>query len=514
MVTVRSITLLLTAGVLLSGCSSLSYKQSMSTIKSSYIKGDFDNTLSVTYSKAPHDSSSTSNSALLWQLNHAAALRAAGFFDSANEAWEYAQPLFETAWENERLRLVRDALGLVIPATADSTYYAKPHEGIMLYTYRALDAMQAGDMDEARRFIIYAMHFRDEVIAENELRVEKRNATLQSGNHQGDPTDTTDLTRAALNNEFEKKEQTDDLKSLRGDSFAASDSLLAKVESNRIAADADFHSDLSGYKNYTNPFTAFLTYLFLRTQGTGLIQTDRNNVARELSDLLVFASRNRTIQAELKNPLNAPLQNTAYIIFETGLAPHLEEVRVEIPVPSKYISYIGMAYPQLRPNHNHVPTMTVTDYCGTRLHTELLADVDAMVKQIYDDTFPAVIARQIAQSVVNAAVNAALNLAARRATDNIKDANTRALAQLGTWITTAAISYASTSTDIRSWELLPKQFQLARITIPQDRKIGLSFPSGSWHNDLTLQDGEVIVVLVKSTGSMQAEPVVSQFKLK
>ena len=85
--------------------------------------------------------------------------------------------------------------------------------------------------------------------------------------------------------------------------------------------------------------------------------------------------------------------------------------------------------------------------------------------------------------------------------------------RLGTWMATMGLSSAMIEADIRSWELLPKQFQLTRLDIPADRCLELSFPTQSWEKKVTVVEGNVIVLLVKSTGPSQSEPLILQFKL-
>ena len=494
----------------------MSYKKAMTEIRPAYAAGDFDTALAVTEKKADAHTDSLNDSALLWQLNHASVLRAAGKTEQAEQSWEFAQPMFEQAWENERVNLVRDALGMVVPGADDTAYYGRAHDGVMLYTYRALGAMQMGDMDEARRFILCALAFRDEVIDENKARVEKRMAAAKRGRAASDDqseSDSAAMTRAAISDGLDDSEEKDKTDLLRQDSLVAGDALLTKVEENRRTEEAELAMDLEGYANYANPLTGFLTYLFLRTQGTGLIQTDRENVRRELQELGVFAAKNSVIRDALAQGADIPLANSVFVFFETGMVPRQEEVRVDIPIPTKYISYLGVAYPRLVFNPDYVPVLGVSDSAGHRVDTELLANFDAIVKRVFDDEFPGVIARQVAQSVLNAAVNAALNMAVRKGTDSISDPGTKVLAQVGVWAVTAGLSYAMIDADTRSWELLPKQFQLARLDIPEDRKIMLSFPNG-WREEVTLGAGNVMVVIVKSTGTQQAQPLVSQFKLK
>ncbi len=493
-------------------CSSLSYQSSMAKIRPAYSAGDLNAALAVTAPKAAKSTTGLSDNALIWQLNHASVLRAAGQIEAADEEWEYAQNSFEKAWENERLHLARDTLGLAVPGVGDTAYYAKAHEGIMLYTYRILDALQMGNQDEAQRFILSAMMFRDEVIEENEARVEKRKKAIAQGAEAGAENDEAALTHVVLAEELEERERQHAVESMRDDSLAASGALLEKIEATRLE-NAQPGLDMDAYRDYMNPLTGFLTYLFLKTHGTGLRQTDRNNIERELQSFTVFAAKNKTIRAELKRKATDPLPDSVFVIFETGLAPYQTEVRVDVPIPSRHISHLGFAWPQLVYNSQFIPSLKVKDAGGQAIETELLVDMDAIVTREFEDIFPSVMARQIAQSVANAAVNVALNLAAEAAAAKIDNEGGRALMRLGTWMATMGLSSAMIEADIRSWELLPKQFQLTRLDIPADRCLELSFPTQSWEKKVTVVEGNVIVLLVKSTGPSQSEPLILQFKL-
>jgi hypothetical protein len=66
--------------------------------------------------------------------------------------------------------------------------------------------------------------------------------------------------------------------------------------------------------------------------------------------------------------------------------------------------------------------------------------------------------------------------------------------------------------DERTWTTLPKEFQVARIPTPADRRIDLTAPNGV-KTSVTVGDGTVNMVYVKSINA--STPLrVSQFKLK
>ena len=487
--------------LLATGCSTMTYRDGMKKIHPAFAAGDFNSALAVTEPQVSRQTDgSLSNNALLWRLNHATILAAAGAHETAEPHWEAAQPMFEQAWETERFNITQDSLGLFVPGVRDTTYYARPHEGVMLYTYRMLNALHLGDIAEARRFLVLAMDFRDEVLAENEARIERRRARGVDN--------TSSLTRAAVSDGLENNPNTN-TGTLRHDSLGASGTLLGEVENQRAQ---ELREDLEGYANYANPLTGFLTYLFLRTQGTGLRLTDENFARRELNELSVFAPRNSVVRDAFAQ--NTSLDNSVFVFFETGVAPRLVEERVEVPIPSQFISYAGVAWPRLERNPHFVQRLNVSARKGRPVTAELLANFDAITQQSFDDAWPGIITRQIAQSIVNIAVNVAVNIAARNQIRRIEDPNMRLLAQVTVWGATAGLSYAMIEADTRSWELLPKQIHVARLDIPEDRTLTLSFPNGTWRQDITLGAGDVMAVWVKSTSPWQAAPLATQFKFR
>ena len=66
--------------------------------------------------------------------------------------------------------------------------------------------------------------------------------------------------------------------------------------------------------------------------------------------------------------------------------------------------------------------------------------------------------------------------------------------------------------DERTWTTLPKEFQVARIPTPADRRLDLSTPNGM-RTSVTVGDGILNVIYVKSINT-GTPLLVTQFKLK
>ncbi|MCL1887699.1 MAG: hypothetical protein FWF96_02365, partial [Kiritimatiellaeota bacterium] len=365
-------------------------------------------------------------------------------------------------------------------------------------------ALQRGDFEGATRHLVAGVEFRGEVANEMTQKVEARKAK--------GITSASDLTHDSIS---EGAEGNNDIKGEKDHMLGVSDTIMAGVAKER----KELKVDLAGYENYSNPLAGLLTHILLRTHGTGLRQTDRENAKAELDALAVFAPRNSVVNG-LDLSGAAPLANTVFVFFETGLAPRQEQRIIYIPIPDFGVAWIppswGIAYPELVANPDYVKKLTIQTASQKRVETEVLVDFDAVVQQSFDDAWPGVIARQITQSIIAAALSTSVKAAAYSAVENDGDENGLGtiLAEIVIWGATAALDYILLDSDTRSWELLPKEVQVARLDIPQDRALTLSFPNGAWRETLTLGAGDVMAVWVKSTSPWQPAPVATQFRFK
>jgi hypothetical protein len=80
---------------------------------------------------------------------------------------------------------------------------------------------------------------------------------------------------------------------------------------------------------------------------------------------------------------------------------------------------------------------------------------------------------------------------------------------IGTGIYQAAVNIA----DTRTWTTLPKEFQVCRFPTPPDRKIVLETPNGTQKIPVTIEDGTINIVYVRSITATNAL-LVTQMKLK
>jgi hypothetical protein len=117
---------------------------------------------------------------------------------------------------------------------------------------------------------------------------------------------------------------------------------------------------------------------------------------------------------------------------------------------------------------------------------------------------PVVIAKTIAATVTKAVAAYGVNEAA-----NQQDAVLGFISQ----VATAGYQMAVNIADTRTWTTLPKEFQVCRISTPPDRKIDLAPVDGLKKTSVTIADGTVNIVYVKSI-TATSPLLVTQMKLK
>ena len=180
----------------------------------------------------------------------------------------------------------------------------------------------------------------------------------------------------------------------------------------------------------------------------------------------------------------------------------LEQVRIDIPIIFVDVSYVGVAFPKLAFHEGFAPALSV-QATGNTATTVLLADIDAVVALDFRNEFPTIVTKALISAAAKAAAGWAINDAARR-----QDEGLGVLARLVTMAVQAAVNIA----DTRCWSTLPKQFQVARLEAPPDRRILVGVP-GRESEEVRLIDGEVVVVYVKSVAA-DGPLAISQFRLR
>jgi hypothetical protein len=130
--------------------------------------------------------------------------------------------------------------------------------------------------------------------------------------------------------------------------------------------------------------------------------------------------------------------------------------------------------------------------------------MDSVIGLDFKNELPIIIAKTVAATVTKAVAAYAVNQAASQQSDIAG-----LFAQIGTAIYQAAVNIA----DERTWTTLPKEFQVCRIPTPPDRKIDLATADGLQKTSVTIGDGTINIIYVKSINPV-TPLLVTQVKLK
>ena len=478
---------ILAIGLLGTGCQT--YEQQNKVI-GYWHQGDLTNAVAEATKEA--DANANNKDAIVWRLEQGAVLRAAGKYDASNEAFDQAQVKIDDYNQKAKVRVGQEA-GALLSNQANLDYEGRSYDGIMLNTYRALNYLALGEPDKARPEIIRAYQRQQDAVENNKRRIEK--------------------TQAEADKDKEKAKM---------DKAQADPKFQAQLQNSMTNLD-----DIKVYADYVNPFTVYLDGLYFMVNATDF--SDMERAHKSLERAASFVPDNEYVKQDLATAddlmNHQAMPPTTYVIFETGCAPERDQVRIDIPIIVSKVSYVGAAFPTLKPQGNYQHVLTVTAN-GTNYNTQTICSMDSIVTLDYKNELPVVITKTIAATITKAVAAYAANQAAQQAGGD--------LAGLFMQLGTAAFEMAVNIADTRTWTTLPKQFQICRFPTPADGKIDLStpnnmklsvnldsMPSGS-KIDLTstnsvqasLQTGSLVnVVYVKAiTGSTPL--LVSQFKLK
>jgi hypothetical protein len=416
------------------------------------------------------DQNANNKDAIVWRLEQGAVLRGAGKYEASNQAFDTAQGKIDQYAQEAKVKLGNEA-GALLSNLANLPYTGRAYDGIMLNTYRALNYLQLGELEKVRPELIRAYQRQQDAVTDNQRRIEKV---------QGEAAQSKD--KATMD-----KAQAD-----------------PKFKSQMQGAYTDL-DNLKAYANYVNPFTVYLDGLFFMANAADASDLERAH--KSLERVAGFADGNDYVKqdlAALDNLMKGkPLPPTTYVIFETGCAPLRGQIRIDIPIIVTKVSYVGAAFPTLKPQGNYVPSLTVTAN-GTNATTSLVASMDSVIGLDFKNEMPVVIAKTIAATVTKAVAAYGVNEAA-----NQQDAVLGFISQ----VATAGYQMAVNIADTRTWTTLPKEFQVCRISTPPDRKIDLAPVDGLKKTSVTIADGTVNIVYVKSI-TATSPLLVTQMKLK
>ncbi len=416
------------------------------------------------------DKNANNKNAVIWRLEQGAVLRANGQYEDSNKAFDAAQEKMDDYAQKAKVRLGQES-GALLSNQANLDYEGRAYDGIMLNTYMALNYLALGEPDKARPELIRAYQRQQDAVADNQKRIQK------------------------VQDEAAKNKDSAAIQRAENDP-----SLQAQIQNTSANL-----NNLKPYAAYVNPFTVYLDGLFFMTDAAD--NSDLERARKSFERVTEMAPDNNYVKEDLtmaNNLINGqPLPPTTFVIFETGCAPVRDQIRIDIPIIVTKVSYIGAAFPTLKPQGNYISSLTVTAD-GKNFDTSLVSDMDSVIGLDFKNEMPIVITKTIAATVVKGVAAYAANQAVGQQNDIAG-----LFMQIGTAIYQAAVNIA----DERTWTTLPKQFQICHFSTPPDRKIELKTPGERQTIQVTIGEGTINLIYVKSINAT-SPLLVTQMKLK
>ncbi len=417
--------------------------------------------------------------ALVWRLEEGATLRGAQQFAASNEAFDKAEQRV-TEFDKAAEVSVSDEFAASLTNLSYLPYRGYAYDRIMLNTYKALNYLQLGNYDSARVELNRALERQREAVAANAERIERAKQVAQKSSEDASEN------QSGEHYDVQKGEADPQLQTQLTSAYANVKALRA-------------------YSDYVNPFTVFLDGLYCLTRSTG--DSDLERARKSFERVAGMVPENAFVAQELelvqKAQNGAPLPALTYVIFETGLAPTRDEIRIDIPLflVNNEVPYVGAAFPILKPTDVYAPDLTAEGQDVPPTRALVLCSMDSVIATDFDNELPIVITK----TLLSAGAKAAAAYGMKEAT---KDAGIAGLLmQIGTTVYQIAMNQA----DMRTWTTLPKQFQYVRVSTPADRRI--TVVSSGRRSTVELLPGTVNVIYVKSTSPFSPLNV-SQFILQ
>ena len=440
---------LLAAGLLAGGCSTIenNHRQKIPMMEA-WINGD-----SVTAQRIVNDkveSRKDTGDELVWRLEAGTLAFTLGKYADALDEFGASERLIEE-YDNRADVSARDAgaevgSALTNPNTLPYRGWCRDRMGIEIY--KSLSYLGEGREDA----------FRAQV-----KRLRERQTEIQE-----------DYAK------YFEQEKAELEKAERKNPAAAKKAKAQGAESYLVSKNPEFGQSLSemravankGCGNFLNPLALYLSALGNLRDGNwdnARIDTERLHQALPANPFasalhaatLKGAGRAVTADVASAPQFNYPIdRDCIYVIFANGQGAALEQLSINSEL-------IMLAWPKCKffPSTYYNATVTAG---GQNVSTVPLADMDAILAEEYSQRLPGIITRTIISTLVKEGAYRGAQVASLVANNDWRD---QAVSFVAVTIVGTVYRYAMNTADTRAWETLPKEFQVAQIPMPFDRKV-------------------------------------------
>jgi hypothetical protein len=475
------------------GCGA-QYKKSVTNIAAPYERGLYaEAAANATEARVEAEKDAPRNKLILL-LEEGSTSRTNSALSQSSTAFDEADKLFDVYDQKAKIQLSKEGI-IALTNQANVDYEGYGYDRIMANVYTALNYLQEGRFDDARVEIKQValaqakceQRYRDKIA---QAKHEKDQASKEQANHQEQRD--FDYEKASQDPKFQQGQQA----------------VFADFPEVRDETPLD---DLSHVRLYVNPYAEYLQgVFFLHSNAPG----DREVGRVAIRNAAGMMSTNEYLQRDVSHAEQAASTNATaprtYVIFETGMAPSREEIRIDVPVflyniaiHDTRVDYVGIAFPRLAKIGGNIEYLTCSTNGGGQYPTQVLADVDKIVAREFKNEFPLIITRTVISAIVKAAIQYGVAKAVEHEDQWV---------QFGARFATAAYAAATNEADLRTWRTLPKQVQLASFPTPQDGVVHVNLPNGTALSNVTVQPGKSALIWIRCP-SYAAPSIIRQINL-
>jgi len=358
---------------------------------------------------------------------------------------------------------IAENVGAILTNDNAISYEGDGYERVMLHHYQSLNFLKKKDLDGAGVEVRRANSEQEEALKRFESEVEKAQ-------------------KAAEEKKIDENSQT-----AVSTQYAQMDEVAGKVK-NSFQNAYTFYVSGFIYELLNQSNDAYIDYkkaLEIYPENRYL-QKDVIRLAEALNmgeDLAALKSR-FGIETQAKGSEDGT-NGELLVLFEDGLAPQKQEVKIPLPIPNAGL--VTIAFPIYREQWSPQTPVSVSADGIPLGDTDPICDVRALAVKALKEKVPVIATRQIIRAIARGASN---NFAKNQFGD------------LGT-IGMSLVNYATENADLRSWITLPSNVQVLRASLPSGaRKISLQHPSvGAAYADVEIPARGKTVLQVVRTGN-------------
>jgi len=351
---------------------------------------------------------------LLWYLY----LGQSQFFDDNSSAsissFNEAENLMKVYREKILAQSLSRDLGSILTNDNTRPYIGNEYDGIMLNTYKALSYLHKKDYSGARVEFNRAIDRQRRAKEFFSKSIKKEKEALSEKND--DKVNANKVNDNTKDKQFNKTINT-------------------------------YYPELNSYKVYPdfiNPMTNYLAGLF------ALANDDKSKAEFLLKETMVMLPHNTVIEEDYENLQNPSSdESTVWVIYEEGLAPVLEEMRIDFPawIFTSEVDYVSIALPKMVNRAGSFSHLDIREKDHLITQTQLLSSMQRVMHTEFKNKYPQIMQR------------AALSAISKAALQNISKNTNSGLMSFAVTV----YSILSTQADTRMWTSLPKHFHVARF---------------------------------------------------